>query len=357
MEDVGRPVRVQSLAQNRISTVPPQYIQPPDNRPKSSSTAAASTSSHSRTIPLIDLLHFDHFHSQSIRREIGRACREWGAFHVINHGVPIRLLKDMRSVGLSFFNDCDIPEKLKYSCDPNFAASEGYGTRMLVNQSDDTVLDWRDYFDHHTFPLSRRNPLRWPHYPPNYRQVIEEYSDHMKVLAEELLDLISESLGAKSSCIKEAVGEIYQNITVSYYPPCPQPELTLGLQDHSDMGAITLLIQDDTGGLQVYKDGEWVTVQPLSDAIVVILADQTEIITNGAYRSAQHRAITNANKARLSVATFHDPAKTRKISPALELIGGESSLPQYGEVVYGDYVTSWYTKGPEGKRNIDALLL
>lgn len=112
---------------------------------------------------------------------------------------------------------------------------------------------------------------------PN-REVVAEYSNHMKTLAQKLLGLISESLGLPSSCIEEAVGEFYQNITVSYYPPCPQPELTLGLQAHSDMGAITLLIQDNVGGLQVLKDGEWVTVHPISDAIVVILADQTEVL-------------------------------------------------------------------------------
>lgn len=100
----------------------------------------------------------------------------------------------------------------------------------------------------------------------------------MKALAQKLLAFMSESLGLPSSSIEDAVGDIYQNITVSYYPPCPQPELTLGLQSHSDMGAITFLIQDDVGGLEVSKDGEWVMVQPLSDAIVVILADQTEVL-------------------------------------------------------------------------------
>lgn len=105
-----------------------------------------------------------------------------------------------------------------------------------------------------------------------------EYSDCIKALAQKLLAFMSESLGLPSSCIEDAVGDFYQNITVSYYPPCPQPELTLGLQSHSDIGAITLLIQDDVGGLQVLKDGEWLIVQPLSDAIVVILADQTEVL-------------------------------------------------------------------------------
>ena len=69
-----------------------------------------------------------------------------------------------------------------------------------------------------------------------------------------------------------------------------------------------------------------------------------------------HRAVTNASKARLSIATFHDPAKAVRISPASDLVS-QSSPPRYSSVVYGDYVSSWYSKGPEGKRNLDALLL
>lgn len=284
-----------------------------------------------------------------IRESIGVACREWGAFQVLNHGVPVELLHQMRRVGKFFFEELDMETKLNYSSNPNYPASEGYGSRMLV-ASNDTALDWRDYFDHHTLPLTRRNPDRWPHIPTNYRETVAEYSDSLAFLARKVLGLISESLGLSSSAIEEALGEFYQNITVSYYPPCPQPELTLGLQSHSDMGGITLLIQDDVEGLQVFKDEEWVMVPPLSDAILVLIADQTEIITNGKYRSCEHRAITNSRKPRLSVATFHDPAKSKKISPVFE-------PPLYQEVVYGDFVKSWYTKGPEGKRNIDALLL
>ncbi|KAM0044438.1 putative flavanone 3-dioxygenase [Helianthus debilis subsp. tardiflorus] len=73
------------------------------------------------------------------------------------------------------------------------------------------------------------------------------------------------------------MGELYQNITISYYPACPQPKLTLGLQSFSDFGFITLLIQDNVGGLQVVKDVEWVTVDPVSHVVLVILGDQTEL--------------------------------------------------------------------------------
>ncbi|GFS44721.1 2-oxoglutarate (2OG) and Fe(II)-dependent oxygenase superfamily protein [Actinidia rufa] len=368
-------IRVQSLSQNGKGQVPPQYIQVPECRP-------AGGGGGGKSIPVIDL------------------------------GGGGSVKAEMRTVGVCFFEDCPMAEKLKYSCDSNTSsfASQGYGSRMLVS-SNDAVLDWRDYFDHHTLPLSRRNPSLWPHFPSNYsfspieslrssehlqrrnllnystvvwdepsptpplrwhcptkidkwvmsvmlddapgksghkevpfpatwkskvlelitsfqivyleldfpscpgrteegpfeawctsmvwpnkynileiksvyditqqnaqnREIIVEYSAHMKALAQMLLSLMSESLGLPSSRIEEVVGEFYQNITVSYYPPCPQPELTLGLQAHSDMGAITLLIQDDVGGLQVLKDGEWINVHPFSDAIVVILADQTEI--------------------------------------------------------------------------------
>ncbi|TKY47308.1 2-oxoglutarate/Fe(II)-dependent dioxygenase [Spatholobus suberectus] len=343
--------RVQSLAQSGLSRVPPQYIQPPHTRPVRHTPPD--------TVPTVDLSAFDPTRRASAVASIAHACRDWGAFHVTNHGVPPPLLAAVRRAGRAFFDRFPMPDKLRYAC--TAAASEGYGSKMLAPSSSSSavtrVLDWRDYFDHHTLPLSRRNPKRWPEFPSDYRDTVARYGDEMKALAQKLLALISESLGLRPSCIEDAVGEFYQNVTISYYPPCPEPDLTLGLQSHSDMGAITLLIQDDVEGLQVLKGGdEWVTVQPLSDAVLVLLADQTEIITNGKYRSCEHRAITNPDRARLSVATFHDPAKTVKISPASELID-ESSPAKYRDVVYGDYVLSWYTKGPEGKRNIDALVL
>ncbi|KAG0449341.1 hypothetical protein HPP92_027381 [Vanilla planifolia] len=302
----------------------------------------------SGSIPVLDLQS-----SANSLPQLSRIYSEWGVFQVVNHGVPSTLLEEMKEVGLRFFRS-PMEFKLRYACDPGSAASEGYGSRMLSKE--EGVLDWRDYFDHHTLPEFRRNPSVWPDFPENYRDVVMDYSNNMKLLAQRLLRMISKSLNLPDSYIEDAIGEVYQNITISYYSPCPQPELALGLQSHSDIGAISLLIQDDVGGLEVLKNGEWVPVVPLSDAIVVILADQTEILTNGIYKSAVHRATVNSHLARLSVATFHDPAKTRKISPLHQLIT-DHSPPKYREVVYGDYVSSWYDKGPEGKRNIDALLI
>ncbi|CAN0924967.1 Jasmonate-induced oxygenase 1 [Linum grandiflorum] len=182
-------IRVQTISQANKPEVPPQYIQPPINRPN------IDGNPRSGDVPVIDLGTGD-----SVREAVGRACRDWGAFQVTNHGVPIQLLHDMRKVGLSFFNDCPMEDKLMYSCSLESAASEGYESKMLVDSDENHgVLNWRDYIDHHTLPLSRRNPSNWPHYPPNYTEVVSRYSDEMNVLTQKLLGLISESLGVASS--------------------------------------------------------------------------------------------------------------------------------------------------------------
>lgn len=75
----------------------------------------------------------------------------------------------MRSIGVKFFGS-PMEEKARYACDLTVGpAAQGYGSRMLAK--DDTVLDWRDYFDHHTLPEERRDPTKWPDFIPNYRYI------------------------------------------------------------------------------------------------------------------------------------------------------------------------------------------
>lgn len=170
-------MRVQSLVEAGIAEVPPQYIQSLDNQPTNKYDSVSNKNCKDNDdIPLIDLFGFDAEHRDLVREAVGEACREWGAFHVTNHGVPLQLLDEMRSVGLSFFNHSSLQDKLKYACDPTSSASQGYGSKMLLaagssSSNANPVLDWRDYFDHHTLPLSRRDPSCWPHFPPNYRYI------------------------------------------------------------------------------------------------------------------------------------------------------------------------------------------
>ncbi|KAL3701940.1 hypothetical protein R1sor_019962 [Riccia sorocarpa] len=334
--------RVQHLVDSGVKEIPPAYVRPFEERPVDVRT---------EQIPVVDLSGIDGKDRQSVRNQVGKACEDWGFFQVVNHGVPGKVLDSMRNDGRAFFA-LPMEYKLRYACKPGVIASEGYGSKML--SKDDQLLDWRDYYDLHTLPLSRRRSSGWPDDPQSFRETVLQYSHQMKLLAERILELISESLGLPSSHLREALGDPSQNVSVNYYPPCPQPELTLGLQAHSDLGAITILMQADIAGLQVKKNGMWIAVEPVENALVVNLGDMMEVMSNGRYRSVEHRAVVNGDRDRLSVATFLDPAKDCLLTPAKELIDEEHPR-LYKEVLFRDFISAWYSKGPDGKRNIDSL--
>ncbi|KAI3945024.1 hypothetical protein MKW92_005597 [Papaver armeniacum] len=106
-----------------------------------------------------------------------------------------------------------------------------------------------------------------------------------------------------------------QRMRMTYYPPCPQPKHVIGLTPHSDPDGLTILLQlNEVDGLQIRKEKIWVPVKPLSNAFIVNIGDILEIMSNGIYRSVEHRATVNSTKERLSVATFHSPKRYRNRS-------------------------------------------
>ncbi|KAA8547485.1 hypothetical protein F0562_003651 [Nyssa sinensis] len=118
-----------------------------------------------------------------------------------------------------------------------------------------------------------------------------------------------------------------QKVVVNFYPKCPQPNLTLGLKRHTDPGTITLLLQDQVGGLQATRDGgnTWTTVQPLKGAFVVNLGDHGHYLSNGRFKNADHQAVVNSNHSRLSIATFQNSALEAIMYP-LKIREGEKSM-------------------------------
>ena len=94
-----------------------------------------------------------------------------------------------------------------------------------------------------------------------------------------MLELLSEGLGLEGKVLKSWVGgdEIELEMKINMYPPCPQPELALGVEAHTDMSALTLLVPNDVPGLQVWKDDYWIAVDYLPNALFVHIGDQIEV--------------------------------------------------------------------------------
>ena len=146
-----------------------------------------------------------------------------------------------------------------------------------------------------------------------------------------------------------------KRINFNYYPKCPNPELTVGVGRHSDVSTLTILLQDNVGGLYVRDnfDGDsWIHVPPINGALVVNIGDALQILSNDRYKSAEHRVIPSGYKNRVSIPVFVNPMPNSVIAPFSELINsGNKSI--YKQVVYAEYVKNFYRNAHNGKATID----
>ncbi|KAK9282809.1 hypothetical protein L1049_011031 [Liquidambar formosana] len=128
------------------------------------------------------------------------------------------------------------------------------------------------------------------------------------------------------------------------YPPCPEPERVLGLFAHADNSGITTLLDCGvTPGLQVWKDGHWVFVEPIANALVVNIGQIIEIMSNGIYKAPDHRAVVNRLKERMSIVTFCYPNPHVDIGPAKELTK-LGSPPLYKTITNEEYFQSFQSE-------------
>ncbi|CAK7346417.1 unnamed protein product [Dovyalis caffra] len=163
-------------------------------------------------------------------------------------------------------------------------------------------------------------------------------------LASKILELICEGLGLESGYFEGKLSES-SLLAVNRYPPCPDPSLTLGLPKHCDPNLITILLQGEVRGLQVFKDGEWIGVGPVPQAFVINIGYQLQIISNNKLKGAEHRAVTNSRDARTSAAFFVSPRPDSIIEPAKALINADNH-PVYRAFELTEFISNYMsTKG------------
>ncbi|KAJ3680281.1 hypothetical protein LUZ60_016559 [Juncus effusus] len=315
--------------------IPSSHIRPASERPDLSGVVDSSVQS----IPLIDLKGLKGPNRQKTVDAIGSACRNDGFFMIKNHGIPKKVVDGMLRVGREFFHLPESERMKMYSDDPLKAnrLSTSFNVRT------EKVNNWRDFLRLHCHPLE--NFIHeWPSSPSDFREVVGEYTRHIRELAIRLLEAISESLGLDKQHIVKVMGKHAHHMAVNYYPPCPQPELTYGLPGHKDSNAITILLQDGVSGLQVFRDGKWVAVNPIEDAFIVNIGDQMQALSNDRYKSVLHRVIVNNKSERISVPTFYSPAPDAIIKPAEALI--DENNPQiYRSFTYEEYFRTFWNQG------------
>ncbi|RDY00354.1 putative 2-oxoglutarate/Fe(II)-dependent dioxygenase, partial [Mucuna pruriens] len=184
---------------------------------------------------------------------------------------------------------------------------------------------------------------------------LEVYCEELRNLAIQILDLMANSLALDPKEIREFFGEAGQSVRMNYYPPCPQPELVIGLNPHSDGGGLTILLQaNEVEGLQIRKDGLWIPVKPLPNAFIINLGDMLEVMSNGIFQSIEHRATVNSEKERLSIATFYSPSMNAIIGPAPSLVTAETPA-MFKTISAGDYFKGYIAQELRGKSFLDTI--
>ncbi len=287
-------------------------------------------------LPVIDLSDLG---SARVRDAIDAACRHWGFFQIIGHGIDPQLLTGLRSEMRSFFA---MPIAVKRAILRTADNPWGFYDRELTQRTP----DWKQVYDYGP-PDGGAMAPQWPAGLPDFRPAVEAFYAACDGLALRLLRVIAVNLGMPPLYLDPLFRPAHTSfLRLNYYPPCPVPARPtglstataghLGVNHHTDAGAITLLLQDEQPGLEVFHDGDWRLVEPRNDALVVNIGDIVQVWSNDSYHAALHRVLANAERERFSAPFFFNPAYSTQYAPLPSTID-DGHPPRYRPIVWGEF--------------------
>jgi len=267
---------------------------------------------------------------------IAAACRDWGFFQVRGHGIPQSVMTGTLDAARAFFA---LPREAKRAHLRTVENPWGFYDRELTKNA----RDKKEVFDigpDASGQQSRGDAFegrtRWPDQPANFRPAIESYVAAADQVTALLLKAIGEGLGA-SDAISAAFNPTHSSFLRLNHYTVEDPmageqsdRVGLGVHHHSDAGALTLLWQSDTAGLQVYREGYWYGIPPIHDAFVINIGDMVQVWSNDLYVAPQHRVVAMESIDRFSFPYFCNPSYDAVVEP-------QSASPHYRPIHWGDF--------------------
>jgi isopenicillin N synthase-like dioxygenase len=263
-------------------------------------------------------------------RSIDAACREWGLFQIQGHGIDTRLIAALKRQMRAFFAQ---PTAVKRTISRTAENPWGFFDSELTRRA----RDWKQIFDVGPADGDAIVP-QWPAGLPAFKPVVREFYDACDALALRLVRVIARNLGMPPDALDASFRPEHTSfLRLNYYPKCPAPGVNhLGVGHHTDSGAVTLLLQDEQPGLEVFHRGAWFPVEPKPDTLVVNIGDIVQVWSNDRYQAPLHRALTSSAAERFSVPFFLNPAYSVEYAPLASTIDA-AHPPRYRPINWRDF--------------------
>lgn len=284
---------------------------------------------------------------------IRAAATEWGFFYISNHGIAPEKIQALRSITRDFFA---LPKEVKNSTRRTPENHLGYFDSELTKNK----TDWKEVFDYSgqhreadvpadgSYSLQPLASNVWlpEETLPGFKQTLREHYDTTEQIARRLLKVFAVALGKTPEFFDQFFyngdevekGSSASMARLNYYPVAPEPGKTMGVYHHTDIVALTVLLQDDNvATLQVFhrKEQKWVFVPPIKDTFVINIGDSTQVWSNDKFVAPLHRVLATSEGDRYSIPLFYGPLFSANIEP---IVVQTDEKPKYRPFNYGEFV-------------------
>ncbi|KFK35887.1 gibberellin 2-beta-dioxygenase 8-like [Arabis alpina] len=252
-------------------------------------------------LPVIDLSHL--INGEEIERErcvkqMVEAAKEWGFFQIVNHGIPKEVFETMFLEAKKLF-DHPFSEKVRENFSDLSKNCYRWGNPKATSPAQYSLSE--------AFHITLAEISCLPDDHNNLRTTIEIFVQEMSRAAQMICEILVKKLKVNSNYF-ENIRELKNSfLRLNKYHPRVLGSEVFGLVPHTDTSFLTILSQDQIGGLELKKNGQWIRVKPSSDALTVNIGDLFQALSNGLYQSVRHRVISPVNIERLSIAFFVCP--------------------------------------------------
>ncbi|KAK8465707.1 hypothetical protein PHAVU_009G155400 [Phaseolus vulgaris] len=268
---------------------------------------------------------------------VRHACLKHGFFQVINHGVNPDLIDAAYHQIDTLFN---LPISQKLTAKRKPGALSGYSGAHADRFS--SKLPWKETFSFLFHHQGFSNSQIVDYFESVLGQdlqhtgrVYEEYCEAMKELSSVIMELLGISLGVDGLHYQRFFEDGVSIMRCNYYPPCNSANHTFGTGPHTDPTSLTILHQDQVGGLEVFVDNKWHAVRPRAEAFVVNIGDTFMALSNGRYKSCVHRAVVNRLRERRSMAYFVCPREDKVVKPP-EILTSKNEERKYPDFTWSN---------------------